>query len=617
MSSAARKGARATAAAFAVGLSLSAPALATADTGDTGDTDTASAARSAEQADRPGNLTAQPARSTRESGHRADRSDRADRAESPLPGASATPVVLEASPTPRGTGSDGRTPRPTARRAAADPVLPPSTPGLRVRGIATTDTPRRLAASTAPDRTADAAVTVTTETDGSIAPALVPTPPAPGPLEQTAITAPAGLAVAAVPAAAAATDWFSGLLAPVQAFVEGIALLIRRTFFNQAPTVAPVQTTGQLLGPITGTVGAIDPEDDPLTYEVTVAPRYGSVEINADGDYVYTPGTDFTGLDSFNVAVTDTGFHVNLFDPTRPASTEAFLQVTQNATAPMLTFSFIYGSGSQFWSSEARGALQDAAMQLAMYVAVDTPTTMVYRVTGENDPISSTLASAGSDMVEPGAGFFATVVQQKIQSGVDANGSQADGDIAFNFGNPWALGTSVGTNQYDFTSTAMHELLHTFGFLSYTEEPGLNSARSWTTFDRFLVTADGTNVITNNYRWITAYDDNLIGGGGGLYFGGPNAVAAYGGLIPLYTPDPWEWGSSVSHLDDYTFTGADTMLMNAVTETGLGVRVLSPIELAILKDLGYTVYESGPLQALVLIGFGFLRRRRGDHRPVS
>ena len=92
-------------------------------------------------------------------------------------------------------------------------------------------------------------------------------------------------------------------------------------------------------------------------------------------------------------------------------------------------------------------------------------------------------------------------------------------------------------------------------------------------------------------------------------------MAVYGGPVPLYTPWPWEWGSSVTHLDDDSFTGADTMLMNAVTDTGLGVRVLSPVELAILKDLGYTVFEPGPLQALVLIGFGFLRRRA--QRPVS
>jgi hypothetical protein len=49
-------------------------------------------------------------------------------------------------------------------------------------------------------------------------------------------------------------------------------------------------------------------------------------------------------------------------------------------------------------------------------------------------------------------------------------------------------------------------------------------------------------------------------------------------------------------------------MMNAFQPTGLGIRVLSPIELGILKDLGYTVTDS-PVYALVFIGFAFLRRR--------
>lgn len=608
-----------TAAAFAIGLSLSAPGVALADSGDT---EATPANQSTEQSDRPVRTAGVPARSARGAAARAAQTE----------GPAATPAEVtnaeDASQAPDSAAPAATTPRSNARRSAAvDLSRPPGDPHDAIR---TTPGWNGLHQSTRLKavRGADA----TTEIIESWTQKAEPTPSIPAPLTSeppdstaldatppTAAATPAGLTVAAIPTAVATgtTDWLSELLTPVQSFFEGIALLVRRTFFNQAPTVTPVQTTGQLIGPITGTVGAIDPEGDPLIYAVTVAPRYGTVALSADGGYVYTPGADFTGLDSFNVAVTDAGFHLNLLDPSRPISTEAFLQVAQNATVPMLTFSFVYGSGSQHWSAAARGALQDAAMMLAMYVAVASPTTIVYDVTGENSPSSSTLASAGSDLVAPGAGFFATVVQQKIQSGVDANGSAADGDITFNFGNPWGFGTSVGRNQYDFTSTAIHELLHTFGFLSYTEEPGANSGRSWTTFDRFLMTADGTNVISNSYRWIGAYNATLTGGLGGLFFGGPNAVAAYGGPVPLYTPDPWEYGSSVTHLDDDTFIGVGTMLMNAVTDTGPGVRVLSPVELAILKDLGYTVYESGPLQALILIGFGFLRRRPAAQRPVS
>lgn len=603
MSSAAGKRTRATAAAFAIGLSLSAPGLATADTGDT---DTSPAAQAGGPAERPGS-TARAAAGTARSPQTTP--SRRPSVASPVPRASAASAAPETSPISRVSGNNDAPARSAARRTAAKPaahIIDRVRSSRTALGKNVFESMTRAAAVPAPDAVNDLAAA-----DVTITPEAPSTPTA---IDLAA--AARGLTVAAVPtAAAAATDWFSGLFGPAQSFFEGIALLVRRTFFNQAPTVAPVQTTGQLIGPITGTVGATDPEGDPLTYAVTAQPRYGSVTLSADGDYVYTPGAEFTGLDSFNVAVTDTGFHLNLFDLSRPASTEAFLQVAQNATAPMLTFSFVYGSGSQYWSSAARGALQDAATLLAMSVLVDAPTTIVYEVNGESDPLSSTLASAGSDLVAPGAGFFATVVQQKIQSGTDANGAAADGDITFNFGNPWAFGTSVGRNQYDFTSTAMHELLHTFGLLSYTEDPGGNTGRSWTTFDQFLVTADGSRVINNNYRWSSAYNINLTGGGGGLYFGGPNAVAAYGGPVPLYTPWPWEWGSSVTHLDDDSFTGADTMLMNAVTDTGLGVRVLSPVELAILKDLGYTVFEPGPLQAMVLIGFGFLRRRA--QRPVS
>ena len=54
------------------------------------------------------------------------------------------------------------------------------------------------------------------------------------------VAAATALAITPTPTARAtvATDWLSGLLAPVRSFIDGIALLVRRTFFNQAPTVA-------------------------------------------------------------------------------------------------------------------------------------------------------------------------------------------------------------------------------------------------------------------------------------------------------------------------------------------------------------------------------------------
>lgn len=593
----ARQGARVGAAALAVGLALAGPtvAVATADGTDTGattatDTQTQATAPAKSSAARP-RRGAPPAQTSTET-----------------PTARTAPNA--ASRTAARTASKPAQARRTNRGAAtaATPVSPNNDP---VTAPVADTTKSAAIAPDQPVAAPTAATTPPTASTTSSAPVSAAAGVSVGP-QRVAAKPVAALSIAGAAATAAATDPISAIFGPIQSFIEGIGLLIRRTFFNQAPTVAPVQLTGQLEGPITGTVGAVDPEGDPIVYSLTGQPLHGSVSLGSDGSYTYTPGTDFTGRDSFTVAATDTGFHINLFDLFRPASTEAYMQVAQNATQSMLTFTFIYGSGSQYWSQAARAALQDSAERLAAYLVVSTPVNVTYDVTAERSPLSGTLASAGSDLTSSDPGFYDTVVQQKILTGIDSNGSAADGTIDWNFGPAWSWANVVPGGQYDFTSTAMHELMHTLGFLSNVDDPGWNATnQTWTTFDSYMVTADGTQVIANSdYSWDPAYNANLTGGNGALYFGGPNAVAVYGSPVPLYTPDPWEPGSSVSHLDDYTFTGRNTQLMNAISDTGTGVRVLSPIELAILEDIGYTVNSNPVSAAVLIIGFGFIRRRR-------
>lgn len=528
----------------------------------------------------------------------------------PVPGAAEAPARSAASES---------APRTAVAAAAADP--PPA--GSRGAGPEADDTPaaapavvspavvpaepapassRAVAAPARGPATPPAASTAAAPPVPVIAPAAT-APPAPtGAL--AAVTASAGAG-----ANAASASLIDRLLAPIRTlFGEGTALLVRRALFNQAPTVAPVQLTGQGEGPITGTIGAVDLEQDPLTYAITATPLHGSAVVNADGTYTYTPGTGFAGTDSFVVAVTDTGRHLNLLDLGRPASTSASVAVTRGALAAMLRFQFVYGSGSLHWSDAARSALESAATALSSYIVVDSPVTVTYAVTGARSPFSSTLASAGSDFVDDGSGFLQTVVQNKILTGADANGSAADGMIDWNFGPSWAFGSSVANTQYDFTSIAMHELLHTMGFLSNIDKSGSNTGDVWTVFDSYVVNSAGARAINGGtYTWNSAYNSNLTGGNGGLYFGGPDAVAAYGALVPLYTPNPWEAGSSMSHLNDNVFSGSRKKLMNAVTSTGQGIRALSPVELGVLADIGYNV--SGT-PVLLFFGLISLRPRR-------
>ena len=511
---------------------------------------------------------------------------------------------------PQPSRGQSRATRSPADSSAPRAALKPNTPSPN------TPSPNTPSPRTPSPRTPNAGESsaVETEAPAPAAPAassgdVSPSPPA-AHAPATRVTANATLA-RAPRAAATATDPLSGLLSSIQGLIEGIALLVRRTFFNQAPSVSPVQLTGQSEGPITGSIGASDPEGDRIVYSLTGDARYGSVAIDSAGGYTYTPGPDFTGIDTFTVAAADPGFHINLLDLFRPPSTTASVAVRQGVGAgSLLQFQFVYGSGSQFWSTAARSSLASAAAALAAYIVVDSPVVVTFDVSGEFNPLSSTLATAGSDFISSDPGFLPTVVQHKILTGVDSNGSTADGEINWNFAQNWATGDSVVYGQYDLESVAMHELTHTLGFLSYTDQPGSNTGTTWTVFDSFLVNSDGTKVIGSDYIWRNAYTPNLTGGNGGLYVGGADAVAAYGGLVPIYTPGSWESGSSVSHLNDRVFGGANRKLMNAQVFSGLGIRVLSPVELAILADLGYTIAPQPGSAALAFIGVFFLRRTR-------
>ena len=467
--------ARLGAAAFLAGVSLAVPqsvAIATADRGDTGSpADTSSAST-------PGTSGPSVGRGSRPA---------------PRGGIDRTPVASppRAAATGRSVGEARRTGASPAE--SPEPVVGPVEPA---RDIPVPSPAVTVPAVTVPTVTDSVAVAAANEAPPT--PAALVTPPSPAhPGALAAVTASAG-------ANAASASLIDTLLAPIRAiFGEGTALLVRRSLFNQAPTTAPVQLTGQSEGPITGTIGAVDLEGDPLSYAVTATPLHGSAVVNADGSYTYTPGTGFTGTDSFVVDVTDTGFHINLLDLFRPASTSASVPVAQGALAAMLRFQFIYGSGSQYWSSAARAALESAAHELASTIVVNSPVTITYDVTGAKSPFSSTLASAGSDFVNNDTGFLQTVVQNKILSGADANGSAADGTIDWNFGPSWAFG-SVSNTAYDFESIAMHELLHTFGFLSNIDEAGSNTGTVWTVFDSYVVNSAGTHTSIFGKYWLIA-----------------------------------------------------------------------------------------------------------------
>jgi hypothetical protein len=104
---------------------------------------------------------------------------------------------------------------------------------------------------------------------------------------------------------------------PVPTLEAGVFEWVRRTFFYEGPTVAPVQYVQTGDGQVLGSIGATDPYGGALTYKVVNAPKFGTVTVADDGTYTYTPAPSLAAqgvTDSFTVAVAEPGFHINLLN---------------------------------------------------------------------------------------------------------------------------------------------------------------------------------------------------------------------------------------------------------------------------------------------------------------
>lgn len=74
---------------------------------------------------------------------------------------------------------------------------------------------------------------------------------------------------------------------------------------NDAPVALDDAYSLSMNFPDNGSVSASDVEGDSLTYTVQTAPQHGTLTLNADGTYTYTPHYGFVGLDTFEVRVAD------------------------------------------------------------------------------------------------------------------------------------------------------------------------------------------------------------------------------------------------------------------------------------------------------------------------
>ena len=207
--------------------------------------------------------------------------------------------------------------------------------------------------------------------------------------------------------------------------------------------------------------------------------------------------------------------------------------------------------------------------------------------------------------------WYASCLANAI-SGVDLSPDEVDMDIYLNSLASWYFGTdgNPGAAQYDFVSTALHEICHGLGFLSLGNKDGtsgsfgiipasafapLVTSFPWpeldtlpSVFDSYLENAAGTKLrdIENPSDVLgTSFITNLV------YFNSPIVLEDNTGERGrIYAPGTFTLGSSLSHWEEGAYpVGDPNELMTPMAAPATSNYKPGPLTLAVLDEIGWEI----------------------------
>ncbi|MCX5676712.1 MAG: hypothetical protein NTX87_17085, partial [Planctomycetota bacterium] len=257
--------------------------------------------------------------------------------------------------------------------------------------------------------------------------------------------------------------------------------------------------------------------------------------------------------------------------------------------------------GSQNWTTQQ---MDDVAASVAVWSnrITNTKGRQVQVHLFWNDLGSGTLADYAGPSNGDGTTSW-TYVEHVWRDGVNYKGpwTKSDSRIRFDMyaaGYAWNFGSGLpASDKFDFRTVVTHEVGHAVGVNpSYDPENDLWGG-CWGT-------SMGLSEFAG-YKGLSEWDKDLLDGSGNrpanqatgtpgdfneeanpVWFTGSNAVAYYGGNVPVYAPSPYEGGSSLSHLEESSIPGA---LMSPYVSRGEAVRQPLRLEWEIMEDLGWSV----------------------------
>lgn len=390
---------------------------------------------------------------------------------------------------------------------------------------------------------------------------------------------------------------------------------------NDPPTIGSLSATPE---PVTVgssvTLTASDVNDtDGSVISVSFYRESNAIEglqTGSDGDTLVDTVSSDTGDWSTTVTTTDlaAGTYTYYAQATDDADAVSDVVSTtstvQGAASSQIAFAinFIDGPDEGFYDATL-GAARQAALQFALDI---WSSILVVAYEGETitiiasmdplggTPTSAVLAGAGPEsFYSDGGAAFGTPTAYGAPLanhlyGSDLDPASAEISIIFNSdvdnatvlgSQDWYYGIDANPgSHFDFVTVALHEIGHGLNFFDLIEPnfgfyyfgmPGI--------YDRFLENATGTRLTSMSF-----FQRRNALTSGALYWGGADGTAGNGGIRPrLFAPNPYQSGSSVSHLD----------------ETTHGFELMSPyysgpnhapsnLEIGMLSDMGWTVAGS-------------------------